>query len=171
MEDVKPNLHKIYRNYHIKSVQKLILCDNLSPRKCSVTPEMQLSGLLCKQHRMRKFPPWENWGDCGCFVTWRFFLFVISVSVWGVFFCQSIPCIQGLNIPKAFHQSTHKKICYWYSLTWPGFKCLTIAANHTQLSTCTTVFFFVLWFLMIPYLTLLSLQTRRKGLYINTSTV
>lgn len=58
------------------------------------------------------------------------------------FLGQSIPCIQGLNIPKTFHQSTHKKICYWYSLTWLSFKCLTIAANHTQLSTCNYCIFF-----------------------------
>lgn len=99
------------------------------------------------------------------------FFYLWFPYLYKVFFGQSIPCIQGLNIPKAFHQSTHKKIWFWHSLTWPGFKCLTIAANHTQLSTCTTAFFFVLWFLMIPHLILLSLQTRRKGLYINTTTV
>lgn len=51
----KPKLVKIYRNFSIKIVQELILCNNLSPRDCSLTPEIQLSVLLYKQYRMRKF--------------------------------------------------------------------------------------------------------------------
>lgn len=57
-----------------------------------------------------------------------------------IFFLDK-PCIQGLNIPKAFDHPTHKKSCFLCSLIWPSFKCLKIAANHTQLSTCSTVFF------------------------------
>lgn len=135
----KPNLLKMYGNYCIKSVQELIYAITYLPG-CSVAPEMQLPGLLCKQHRMRKFSSW-GWELRILQMFCHIEIFSICDFCMKRLFGQSIPCIQGLNTSKVFDQSTHKKTCFLCSLTWPDFKCLKIAANHIQLSTSNTVYF------------------------------
>lgn len=116
-----------------------------------------LPGMLCDSwnaaFRSLLFIMWKIWNDrfvilrmrteeidWQCFVIWRFSLFMISVLK-DFLFGQTIPCTEGLNVPKTFNHPTHKKACFLCNLTWHSFKCLKITANHIQLSTYSTVFF------------------------------